>query len=228
MIDKDWASRHLARPVEYRDRKPETTTKPWGKVLGVIFAVGIVGGAAVAWKMGLLDDYLRREAPTVEGSNDALPVDAAPPVLSQSDPAVPRPPTAVQQLAVMTPDEPVGSPPPMDAKQRESILRGIDVQTRRMQEHEARAAGLEAQIKHATAKLYPPNGSPKVDFETYMLRQIESARAAKETSTATNLELQLGDYRGKLKELRIKLAHERDVMASCNQMIERERAKLTP
>jgi len=205
-MDKDWASQHLANPVQYRDRKPAVPPpKPWGKIIGVLFGLGILGGTVTAWKMGLIDTYLPRLTTAGVTSDDTQPE-----------------PGAAAKSAPMAPV------PTMDAKQRESILRGIDVQTRRRQEHQSRAEGLEAQIKHATAKLYPPNGSPKVDFETYMLNQIRSARASKDTSNATNLELQLGDYRRKLQELRTKLAHERDVITSCTKIIDQEKAKLAP
>lgn len=164
----------------------------------LVILVAATIGCAVAWKMGFFKDGVPMDEP---------PVVSAPVTLA-------APPSAPSQ--------------PDDGSRRDSILRGIDVQTRRRQEHESRAAGLEAQLKQVTAKIYPPNGSPKVDYEAYMLNQIKAARAARDTSGATNLELQLGDYRGKLKELRTKLAHERDVIAQVLKIIEQEKAKLVP
>lgn len=196
-MDKDWASRHVTKPVQFRDRPPTgPRRKPWGKILGVLLAIGIAASAVAAWKMGLLDAYLTREA-----TDDAAAPTAQPPI---------DPPTT------------------LNSKQREAIQRGIAVQTRRRTDHESRAAALETQITHATAKLYPPNGSPKVDYETYLRNEIRSARSSQNTGLATTLELQLGDYHRKLQELRTKLAHERDIIASCTKLIDQEQAKLIP
>ena len=85
-------------------------------------------------------------------------------------------------------------------------------------------AGNERRIAEATARRYGPQR--RQTYEEHIAERVEAARKANDSLEKTRLETALSDYRGKLVELRQKLAHEQELAASLDRRLAQAREEL--